>query len=172
MQNYKKPVYGGVLTALGILLPQAFHVFGQNAGMMFLPIHIPVLLAGLLLGPFYGGAVGLLVPFLSSALTGMPPIPKLYFMLVESLAYGAVTGIMIQKYNVYISLVTAMAAGRICYGFSLVIGVRLLHIQAPFANWAAFSSGIVSGIPGIIIQLVLLPVLYRTLKKGGLAFER
>lgn len=167
-----KMVYSGVLIALGILLPQAFHVFGQNAGMMFLPIHIPILMAGCLLGPLYGGIVGFIVPILSSVLTGMPPVPKLYFMLVELTVYGIVTGIMIRKTNVYISLLVAMMSGRVFYGLSLVVGVNLFQIHAPFANWTAFTGGIVSGIPGIAIQLLILPILYKALKRGGLTFER
>ena len=92
-----KLAYGGLLVALGILLPQAFHIFGQNAGMIFLPIQIPVLFAGMLLGPYYGGLIGILVPLFSSVLTGMPPVPKVYFMFVELMAYGIVTGWMIKK---------------------------------------------------------------------------
>lgn len=167
-----KMAFGGVLTALGILLPQAFHMFGQSAGGTFLPIHIPVLMAGILLGPYYGGIVGILVPILSSVLTGMPPVPKVYFMLVELAAYGIVTGIMIRKTNVYVSLVTAMAAGRILYGAALAVGVKLLHFSAPFANQAAFFGGVVSGIPGIAVQLFVLPLLYAALKRGGLTFEK
>lgn len=167
-----KIVYSGVLIAIGILLPQAFHMFGQNAGMIFLPIHIPILMAGLLLGPSYGGVVGFLVLILSSVLTGMPPVPKVYFMIAEFIAYGSVSGFMMRKTNIYISLLSAMAAGRIFYGVALVLGINLLHIRAPFANGAAFISGIVTGIPGIIIQLVTLPVLYAALRRGGFTFER
>ena len=98
-----KLAYGGLLVALGILLPQAFHIFGQNAGMIFLPIQIPVLFAGMLLGPYYGGLIGILVPLFSSVLTGMPPVPKVYFMFAELMAYGIVTGWMIKKTNVYAS---------------------------------------------------------------------
>lgn len=93
----KKMVYGGLLTAVGLVLPQAFHVFGQGAGMAFLPMHLPVMIAGILLGPCYGGLIGLIVPLVSSMLTGMPPVPKLYFMLVELVAYGIFTGIFIRK---------------------------------------------------------------------------
>ena len=160
-----KLAYGGLLVALGILLPQAFHIFGQNAGMIFLPIQIQVLFAGMLLGPYYG-------PLFSSVLTGMPPVPKVYFMFVELMAYGIVTGWMIKKTNVYASLLTAMILGRAAYGISLIVGAQLLHIQAPFLNRAAFLSGIVSGVPGMLIQIVILPVLYLTLKRGGLTFER
>lgn len=153
-----KLAYGGLLVALGILLPQAFHIFGQNAGM--------------LLGPYYGGLIGILVPLFSSVLTGMPPVPKVYFMFVELMAYGIVIGWMIKKTNVYASLLTAMILGRAAYGISLVVGAQLLHIQAPFLNRAAFLSGIISGVPGMLIQIVILPVLYLTLKRGGLTFER
>lgn len=167
-----KMVFSGLLIALGILLPQAFHVFGTAGGGTFLPIHLPILMAGLLLGPYYGGVVGLVVPILSSMLTGMPPVPKAYFMIVELVAYGVVTGIVIRKANVYISLIAAMLAGRLLYGLALVVGVRLLHFTAPFANQAAFFGGIVTGIPGIAIQLIILPILYTALKKGGFTFER
>ena len=112
-----KLAYGGLLVALGILLPQAFHIFGQNAGMIFLPIQIPVLFAGMLLGPYYGGLIGILVPLFSSVLTGMPPVPKVYFMFVELMAYGIVIGWMIKKTNVYASLLTAMILG-VWYFFS------------------------------------------------------
>lgn len=167
-----KLAYGGLLVALGILLPQAFHIFGQNAGMIFLPIQIPVLLGGILLGPYYGGVIGFLVPLLSSVLTGMPPVPKVYFMFVELMAYGIVTGWLIKRTNVYVSLLAAMLCGRAAYGIALIVGAQLLHMQAPFLTQAAFLSGIVTGIPGMAIQILILPVLYLTLKRGGLTFER
>lgn len=171
-QNVAKLVFGGSLVALGILLPQAFHIFGTSGGGMFLPIHIPVLMAGMILGPYYGGIIGFLVPILSSLLTGMPPVPKVYFMLVELITYGIVIGIMIRRSNVYISLFVAMISGRVLYGCSLIVGVKLLHLTAPFVNQAAFFSGIITGIPGILLQFLILPMLYKALKKGGVAFER
>lgn len=166
-----KIVYGGLLIALGILLPQVFHIFGQNAGMMFLPIQIPVLMAGILLGPYYGLAVGLVVPILSCMLTGMPPVPKVYFMIAELGTYGVVSGMLSKKAPVYVSLLAAMVSGRIVYGLALVAGVYILHMNAPFMNQTAFVSGIVTGIPGILIQLSVIPLLYYALKKGGLIFE-
>lgn len=167
-----KMAYGGLLTALGILLPQAFHVFGQNAGMIFLPMHIPVLFAGLLLGSSYGAVIGAIVPVLSFALTGMPAVPKLYFMMVELIVYGTAIGFFIKKTNVYWSLIAAMICGRICYGAALLVGVFLLHMHAPFMNQAAFVGVIVTGIPGMVIQIFIIPLLYMTLKRGGFTFER
>lgn len=167
-----KLVYAGVLTAVGIVLPQAFHIFGQSAGGMFLPIHLPILMAGVLLGGGYGLGVGILVPILSSVLTGMPPVPKVYFMLFETAVYGLTAGVLAErKYPVYLRLIPAMVAGRVAYGLSLIVGVYIFNLHFPFANGTVFVSGIVSGIPGIIIQLIVIPVLFRVLKKAGLTFE-
>ena len=74
--------------------------------MAFLPMHLPVMIAGILLAPCCGGLIGLIVPLVSSILTGMPPVPKLYFMLVELAAYGIFTGIFIRKMNVYLTLLS------------------------------------------------------------------
>lgn len=168
----RKIVYSGLLTALGVILPQAFHVFGQNAGMVFLPIQIPILMAGILTGPYYGGAVGVLVPVLSALITGMPPVPKVYFMLFELAAYGLSVGLLLRRWNVYISLIGAMIAGRVCYGAALAFGVYVLGFTAPFAGTAAFTAGIVTGIPGMAIQIIIIPLLYKALKKGGFTFEK
>lgn len=166
-----KIAYGGLLIALGILLPQAFHIFGQEAGMIFLPIQIPVFMAGLLLGPIYGGIVGAAVPILSCVLTAMPPVPKVYFMLFEMVAYGVVSGLLKKKCNVIVSILGAIIAGRLMYGAALAAGVSILGIHAPFANSAAFISTLVTGIPGNLIQLTLLPALYIGLKRGGFTFD-
>lgn len=168
----KKIVYGGLLTAVGLVLPQAFHIFGEGAGMAFLPMHLPVMIAGILLGSCYGGLIGLLIPLVSSILTGMPPVPKLYFMLVELAAYGIFTGIFIRRMNVYLTLLCSMIAGRVLYGLSLIVGVKLLGFQFPFASLGAFLAGIVSGIPGMILQIAVIPLFYFTLKKGGWLIER
>ena len=166
-----KIAYGGLLIALGILLPQAFHVFGQEAGMIFLPIQIPVFMAGLLLGPIYGGIVGAAVPILSCILTAMPPVPKVYFMLFEMIVYGIVAGLLKKRCNVIVSIFGAIVAGRLMYGAALAAGVYILGIHAPFANTAAFISTLITGIPGNLIQLTLLPALYVGLRRGGFTFD-
>ena len=170
--NIKKIAYAGVLVALGVLLPQAFHVFGMNTGMTFLPIHIPILLAGAILGGAYGGVIGIVVPLLSSLLTGMPPVPKLWFMLVELGIYGLAIGILVKKYNIYVALFLSMILGRIAYALSLVVGVNLLGMNAPFMNSTAFIAGIVQGIPGMAIQVIVIPILYMRLKAGGFIFDK
>ena len=169
MSNVKKMVFTAVCAALCVVLPMAFHTV-QNAGQIFLPMHIPVLLCGLICGWPYGLVCGLLGPVLSSAITSMPPAPVLPSMTVELAVYGLITGLMM-KYvrtgkataDLYISLGTAMVAGRVVAG--LAKSVIFAPGTAPFA-WVTTS--LVAGIPGIVIQLVLIPLLVLALTKARL----
>lgn len=164
----KKLVYGGVFIALGVLFPQIFHIFGQSAGRMFLPMHIPIILAGLVLGPAFGAVVALIAPLLSSLITGMPAVPTVYFMLFELIGYAVAAGFLAKKVNIYINLIITIVFGRLIYGLSLILVVNLFGMNFPFANTAAFFSGIVTGLPGIAIQLIFIPPIMFALKKGGL----
>ena len=93
----RKLVSCALCIALGVLLPMAFHVI-PNAGSVFLPMHIPVLICGLFCGWPYGLACGILTPFISSVTTGMPPAMMLPQMMVELAVYGLVAGLC-EKYN-------------------------------------------------------------------------
>ena len=54
-KNVKKITVGGLLIALALVLPMAFHLTGvPQPGQVFLPMHIPVLLGGFVLGPVFG----------------------------------------------------------------------------------------------------------------------
>ncbi|MEG1275596.1 MAG: ECF transporter S component, partial [Ruthenibacterium sp.] len=88
----KKLVLAALCVALGMILPMAFHAV-PNAGGIFLPMHIPVLLCGLVCGWQYGLACGVLAPLLSSLITGMPPAAFLPGMLCELAVYGLVSGL-------------------------------------------------------------------------------
>ncbi len=156
--------------AIGIILPMAMHTI-PNAGRVFLPMHIPVLICGLACGWKYGLMCGILTPFLSSVLTGMPPMGYLPSMLCELAVYGLVSGIIIHvihrksRYiNLYIALITAMIAGRITMGV-----LNALIFQAgnyAFNVWIAGS--FVTAIPGIVIQLLLIPTIVLGLEKSNL----
>ena len=160
----KKITFSALLIAVGLVLPQLFHLIGGTAaGTTMLPMHIPVLIAGLLLGPSMGMSVGLLLPLVSSLLMGMPPAIRLPFMMVELFTYGLVIGLLMKKTdNALLSLVGAQIIGRIAYGLSLVVGIYLLQIPAPAL--AGFLPGILSGIPGLVIQWLLIPILVHLLK--------
>jgi thiamine transporter ThiT len=171
--NVKKMVFTAACAALCLVLPMAFHAI-PNAGSVMLPMHIPVLLCGLVCGWPYGFICGLIGPMLSSLITGMPPAAMLPSMMVECGVYGFTTGLLM-KYvrtgknvrDLYISLVSAMIAGRIVAGFAkawiFTPGV------APFA-WVTTS--LVTGIPGIVTQLVLMPLVVTALTRARLIPNR
>ena len=167
MSNIKRLVLTAMFIALCVVLPMAFHSI-PNAGQVILPMHIPVLLCGMVCGSGYGFVCGLLGPMLSSFITGMPPAAIMPSMMVECAAYGCVTGLMM-KYvrtgrpvaDLYISMITAMVLGRVISG--LVKSLILSPGTAPFA-WVTTS--LVAGIPGIIIQLVLMPVVIMALTRA------
>jgi len=94
-------VFGALCTAVGVFLPSIFHMFGWS-GAVFLPMHIPVLICGFLCGFPYGGLCRILVPFLSSIITGMPPLfPVDTAMMLELCTYGILTGLLYEKMNLF-----------------------------------------------------------------------
>jgi thiamine transporter ThiT len=170
----KKIVYTAVCMALCVVLPMAFH-FIPNAGSILCPMHIPVLLCGLICGAFYGVLCGLAGPLLSMLITGMPGAAYLLPMMLELAVYGLVTGLgmrWIRTNKTYadleISLVAAMLIGRV------VAGAARALIFAPgsysMAIW--ISSYFVTSLPGILVQLVLIPPIVLALMKARLVPTR
>ncbi|MCD5414214.1 MAG: ECF transporter S component [Clostridiales bacterium] len=158
---------GALFIALGVLFPQLFHLVGFG-GPVFLPMHIPVLLAGLLVCPIAGLYVGLITPILSYFLTGMPPMspPILPIMIFELAIYGLVAGVLYRKLklNIFVSLIGAMISGRIMYGFVLVIMLNIFAIQLP--PGLTLKAAILTGMPGMLIQLTFIPILVKSLVGG------
>ena len=108
----KKLVFCAICVALCVVLPMAFHALGS--GTVFLPMHIPVLLCGLVCTWPYGVVCGLLGPLLSSVLTGMPAAAVLPSMMAELAVYGLVTALVMRLVHtgrlygdLYIALATA-----------------------------------------------------------------
>lgn len=152
--------------ALAILLPLGFHAFGLG-GRIFLPMHLPVLLAGFLVGPVSGIVVGLLAPVLSHLLTGMPPTYAVPLMALELPMYGLVAGIAYRRLhmNLYVALILAMIFGRLMFGVGLL--VLGLFIDLPYSAAQFFSAGgaIVTGLPGIAVQLIIVPLVVTALQR-------
>lgn len=168
MNKTREIVYAGLLIALGYVLPMIFHLFSMG-GPAFLPMHLPILIAGLLLSPQSALLVGVITPILSSLLTGMPPIyPMLPIMIFELATYGLVTALCFNKYNLgyYKSLIIAMVAGRIVAG--LVVAVLALGFGLPMSPIPYIIGAIVTGLPGIAIQLVVVPAFAKMLSMVGL----
>jgi len=165
--NTRKTVYSGVFIALGIIIPQIFHYIGGPAlGSIILPMHLPVIVAGFICGPLAGVLTGILTPVLSSTITGMPPVPKLWFMIIELAAYGGLSGLLYfkMKMNIILSLILSMIAGRIIYGGAFIIAVNLFGINLPPA--LGVTGALIKGIPGIILQLILIPVIIVVLERN------
>lgn len=164
----------GLLIALGLVLPGVFHSFGgQSAGTVFLPMHIPVLIAGLYLGPVCGAIVGVVTPLMSSILTGMPPFGILPYMMLELLAYGCIAGLFYRmvKRNVYLALLVAQVGGRIVKALVLLVAAyifRLPNVAGVLSVWIAAATGW----PGLLIQLALIPPIVLALQKGVRSYDR
>ncbi len=159
--------HSALFLALAVLLPVGFHAFGL-AGRIFLPMHIPVLLAGFLAGPWSGVAVGLLAPSLSYLLTGMPPTYAVPLMSLELPMFGLVAGIAYGRLrlNVYIALIVAMLLGRVMFAFGLLVLGRFMELPYTAAQFIAGGGAIWSGLPGIMVQLVLIPIVVAAVKRG------
>lgn len=169
MTKTKKLTLSALFIALGIVLP---FFTGQvpHFGNMLLPMHIPVLLCGFVCGSPYGMLVGGIIPLLRSLLFGRPILlPTAIAMAVELATYGAVTGLLYRrlknhKLGIYLSLLCAMLAGRVTWGLTSLILYRILG--NPF-TWEIFAAeAFVNAIPGIIVQLVLIPAVLYLLKKA------
>lgn len=162
-------VLAAFFLALGIVMP---FLTGQipGIGSRLLPMHIPVLICGFVCGWQYGLLVGFVVPLLRSVMFGMPPMmPTAIAMAFELAVYGAVSGLLYEKLPktnlvIYISLIGAMLAGRVVWG---IISVPLYGIAGKGFSWQIFvAGGFANAIPGIILQIALIPVIIMALKRA------
>lgn len=167
----KKLVLAAMLLAVGIVLP---FFTGQipQIGNMLLPMHLPVLVCGLLCGWQYGGIIGFILPFLRYMFFAMPPMPNGAAMAFELASYGAIAGFLYNRsrwkciVSLYRSLIIAMIGGRIIWG---VVRVVMLGMMDNAFSWKMFMAGaFLNAIPGIVLQLVFIPALMLVLNKTGL----
>ena len=166
--NVKTLTLSAMFLAVALVLP---FITGQipEIGAMLCPMHLPILLCGYFCGGPWGLAVGLIAPVLRSMIFGMPPMyPTAISMAFELAAYGAVSGLLYAKLpktkaSVYISLATAMIVGRLVWGAARFVFAGL-DITA-FGLQAFWAGAVTSAIPGIILQLILIPILVIALDK-------
>lgn len=160
-QKIHKIVLSGLFVALGLIVPfAAGHAFGIK-GTIFLPMHIPVLLCGMICGPRYGMLCGLLTPTLSSMLTGMPAtFPMLPVLICELLVYGTVSGWLyrIRRASPYRTLLFSVVPGRIVNGTVLAI---LLSLNSGKLVFALAAQSVLTGLPGVAVQFLLVPPLVK-----------
>lgn len=160
----KELVLSGLLLASGIILPMIFHMFSLT-GPIALPMHIPVLIGGFLLSPQIALALGIITPVISGLLTGMPVMfPMGVIMAVELGFYGLTASLATRKFKLSVipSLIISMTAGRIAAGITVAALVQLFGVKM---NPVMFVKGaILTGLPGIIIQLIFIPALVYAIK--------
>lgn len=170
----RKLAYSALCLAIALVLP---FLTGQipEIGAMLCPMHVPVLLCGFLCGWPWGLAVGVISPLLRSFIFSMPPMfPVAVAMAVEMGVYGAVSGALYRalpktKWRVYPALLAAMVLGRIAWG-----GVQFLlaGLQGTVFTPKLFMAGAVFGsIPGIVLQILLIPVLVIALDRAKLVLN-
>lgn len=169
--NVKKITLSGVFLALCMVLP--FITGGiPKIGNVLSPMHIPVLLCGFVCGGPYGLLVGFIAPILRFALFGMPPLfPIGLSMAFELASYGLICGILYKKLPkklpyIYVTLITAMIAGRFVWGFVRFIFARLLSID--FSMNMFVNAAFITAIPGIICHIIIVPIVVVALKKARL----
>ena len=164
-------VLAALFLALAFVLPMITgHV--PQIGNMLCPMHFPVLLAGFVLGGPWGLALGFAAPLLRSVLFGMPPMyPIAIAMAFELATYGAVAGFMYRKVQhtlpmIYATLVTSMVAGRLVWGAARFVLAGLSGSSFPFS--AFLSGAVLTAVPGIVAQLILIPLIVAALQKAKL----
>ncbi len=165
----RKLILAALFLALAFVMP---YLTGQipEVGAMLCPMHIPVLLCGFFCGWPWGLVVGFVAPLVRSLLTGgFPPMfPTAVCMALELGTYGLVSGLMHKllppkKPCIYLSLISAMIAGRLVWGAAMFVCTGIT--QSTFSFGAFLSGAFLNAIPGIVAQIVLVPILVMLLDR-------
>lgn len=178
-ERVKKLAMSAMFLALALALP-LINLGIPAIGNMLLPMHLPILLAGLVLGPYYGLILGLIAPLLRSLIFGMPSIyPTAICMAFELASYGLIIGLFYKFFKerrmkeipgIYLSLIISIIGGRLVWGLSRYLtglfGGGILTFKIFIA------SAFLNAWPGIIIQLILIPLLFEALKKARLSYPK
>lgn len=162
--TYKTLVSVGLI-ALAVILPQLVHAaLGQPGGVQWLPMYLPVLIGGCLLGAKWGLAVGILSPVVSFAITSlagnaMPVAARLPFMMLELAVFAAVSGLFTNKISdnglwAFPAVISAQLAGRLVF----LGAVFVCQSFVPFTVEMIWGQ-IVTGLVGLAVQAVLAPVI-------------
>ena len=164
--NVLRMIISALCLALAFVLP---FLTGQipEIGAMLCPMHLPVLLSGFICGPIWGLTVGFTAPLLRSLTLGMPPLfPTAVCMALELAVYGAVAGLMHKilpkkKPYIYCSLLASMIAGRIVWGLAMLVCLGAMSKEFTFSAFIA--GAVTTAIPGIVLQIILVPLLVMVL---------
>lgn len=171
-EDIRKMVIAAMLLAIGYMLPFLTMQI-KTIGNMFLPMHLPVMLAGFILGWQYGLAVGFILPVTRSLLFGMPQLyPSAIAMSFELATYGVCIGILYWIFGkkgilaVYAALIPSMLIGRAVWGMAMIVLMKLN--DSAFAFKVFLTQAFANAFPGIILQLILIPAIMLVLDKTRL----
>jgi len=168
----RKLTLTALFVAIGIVLPQAIHLFGgPTLGTILLPMHLPVFIGAMLLGPVSGIFIAIASVFVGVML-GMPSILIASYMVFELVVYAFISGILYRKlkWNVFLSYLVAKLAGMVVAILVIQLYIHLFDIAFPplFGSVFMFSAGI----PGIILQILIIPTIVLMFNhKGRLSYE-
>lgn len=171
MTTTRKWILSAMFLALGLILPFLTAQIPQ-IGNLLLPMHLPIFLCAFICGWQYGGIVGFIAPLLRAFIFGAPPLyPNAIGMCVELCVYAIISGLIYSRFKkqniaaIYLSLFLAMIIGRIAWG---LIQVILLNVKDMNFSFQMFISGaILNAIPGIFIQLILVPIIVIATKRSN-----
>ena len=166
-----KTLISAAIIALAVVLPQIFHLaLGQTGGIKFLPMYLPVLIGGCLMGAKWGAAIGMLSPLVSFIITSaisepMPILQRLPFMMLELTVFAVVSGLFSKKISenglwTFPAVILSQFAGR-----GIFIGAAaVFNSLVPFTP-AIIWSQIQTGFIGLAIQAVTVPIIIIIMKK-------
>ena len=167
-ENIHTMILASMFFAIAFILP-FFTGQIQQIGNMLCPMHIPVLLCGFICGSGWGLAVGFFVPLFRSIILGMPMLfPAAFCMAFELASYGFIAGFLYRRFPktkgyIYVTLISSMIIGRLVWGIVMFI---CLGLNGENFGMSAFLAGaFLNAIPGIILQIILLPVLVMVINK-------
>lgn len=168
IHSIRKLTYSAMCLSLCMVLP---FFTGQipQIGSTLCPMHLPVLLAGYLCGPWWAMAVGAAAPLLRHVWLSMPPLVAALGMTFELAAYGLLTGLLYRilpkkPVSIYLSLLCAMVLGRVIWGCAMVL---IMGASGSPFTWSAFIAGaLLNAIPGILLQIIVIPVLVMALQRS------
>lgn len=157
-------ILGSLFLALAIIIPYIFHATGIS-GPIFLPMHIPIIIGGFFLSPMTALMVGALSPLINSLVLGMPVFyPIGVIMTFELMVYGYSISLLRKRMDVYYTLLIGMILGRLTAGLVVFALQNLFSLKL---NYMVYVKGaVVTGLPGILIQLLLVPIIVKALKRS------
>lgn len=168
-------VYSSLCLALCLVLPFLTGQI-QTLGRFLSPMHLPVLLCGIICSWYWGAAVGAVAPILRFALFGMPVFIKAIPMAFELAAYGAAAGLimlLLRKKlpylcNIYIALIGAMLIGRFVWAFAMLGCFYIGFINSKLTFDVFIASEFIGMWPGMLIQLLIIPPVVLAMRRAHL----